>query len=332
MRRPRHREKSNLLYKMLGIAALAGLSLAPILIGLGALKSVPPLIPVQLVTVTPPPPPVVPPKPAQNRSAPVPRSERPVRPRPERVALVPPSHTKMVRAIGHQSAPPPTVKTPPKPAVAHAVPDNNSERLAREVRKAKADRLEKQAHEIAVALAARRAKEASAAHARLAAAHQAAIAIKPPAKPTRVAVHPHPTPPKHPVQVASQSDGNSGPQTHTPPTTLTPTEANPPPQPPIVAPSVVSDYVPAEVVFQAQPTVPDRMLVAPLHAVFRCRFLIHADGSATVLPLVSTGHPELDRRALKAARQWRFRPARQGGKPVESRLNVAMTFNVRAAT
>lgn len=328
MRRPRHRVKSNLLPKMLVVATLAGLSLAPILIGMGALQHVRTLVPVQLVTIPPSPPPT--PKPPSPPPAPVAPAPPP---RPRRVALLPPDKKKPSIPAPHPApaaVKPPVVKKPtpaPKPAA------------ALEARKARAEKLEKVAHALAVALAVRRAKEARVVPSRPTPASPPLTAAKPPAKPARVAVRP-PAPPKRPappVRVATQPGGDpEGPQTPTPPETApppatpTPPEGAPPP-PPVAPPKATPDYVPPEAVFRAKPTVPDRMLRGPLHAVFRCRFLIHPDGSAAVQPLVSTGRPDLDRRALTAARRWRFRPARRGGTPVESTMIIQMTFNVRLA-
>lgn len=354
MRRPRHREKSTLIYKMLGLAALAGLSLAPILMDLSASPHIAPLIPVQLVTVTPPKAPPAAPKPLPAVPKPAPAvvvavkpaasSKPPAKPHVERVALLPPP----LRAEHIPVAPPkppgkpvvkrpakpltkrpakPPVKSPPRPRMVkktlprtvkktptatgalHTAPASAA-RQALAARKARAAALEKQAHRIAVAMAARRA---NAAHTTSAAPVKPPVktAARPPAKPVHVAVQPSPTPAPPPVT----------------PSIVTPTET--PGRP--AAEGTTAEYVPAEALFQPQPTVPDSLLVAPLHAVFRCRFVIHPDGSATVQMVRSTGRAILDKRALAAARRWRFEPARRDGKPVESSRMVEMTFSVRPA-
>ena len=317
MRRPRHREKSPLIYKMLGLAALAGLSMVPILIGLGTTRHVRSLVPVQLVTIAPPRPP-----------APVVHTEQPISPRVEQVALI---STPRPKTVLMPAAPPKTSQKPParspskrqvakkpspKPIVRHtarAVPDASAAHRALAARKARADEREKHAHRLAVAMAARRA---AAAHAASAAPAKAPVrtATKVPKKTVRVAARPSQISPNPPVT----------PPVLAPPDLMPPDAPDPPP-----AAAPTSAYVPAEALFQPQPTVPDSLLVAPLHAVFRCRFLIHPDGMATVQTLRSTGRAILDRRALEAARRWRFQPARRDGKPVESVRTVEMTFNVR---
>lgn len=43
----------------------------------------------------------------------------------------------------------------------------------------------------------------------------------------------------------------------------------------------------------------------------------------------SSGHPELDQAALEAARQFEFKPARNGAEAVEVWVVVPITFAVR---
>ena len=58
-----------------------------------------------------------------------------------------------------------------------------------------------------------------------------------------------------------------------------------------------------------------------------------ADGTvAAVTVATSSGHEVLDEAALEAAleavRAWHFVPAKQGGKTVESTVNVPINFNL----
>lgn len=42
----------------------------------------------------------------------------------------------------------------------------------------------------------------------------------------------------------------------------------------------------------------------------------------------SSGHPELDQAAQQAVQRWQFRPPTTNGRPVETVIDVPMTFNV----
>ena len=40
-------------------------------------------------------------------------------------------------------------------------------------------------------------------------------------------------------------------------------------------------------------------------------------------------HPELDKEAVKAMKQWQFKPGTKDGKPVDVAVDVEMTFNIK---
>ena len=62
--------------------------------------------------------------------------------------------------------------------------------------------------------------------------------------------------------------------------------------------------------------------------VATARFVIHVDGSVDVELVKPTPNPRLNQILLEALRKWRFFPALQGGRPVESRQDVRVHFNV----
>ncbi|GGG21747.1 hypothetical protein GCM10010964_07420 [Caldovatus sediminis] len=60
--------------------------------------------------------------------------------------------------------------------------------------------------------------------------------------------------------------------------------------------------------------------------------LLHVDAQgqvAEVTLLSSSGYPALDRAAIAAARQWRFRPALRDGRPVGSTVRAPVTFRLQ---
>jgi len=57
---------------------------------------------------------------------------------------------------------------------------------------------------------------------------------------------------------------------------------------------------------------------------------VAADGRAVGVTLIrSSGFPELDRAAERAAAQARFNPATRGGRPVESAARLTLVFRLR---
>jgi protein TonB len=63
----------------------------------------------------------------------------------------------------------------------------------------------------------------------------------------------------------------------------------------------------------------------------KLRILIRADGSVGNVDVIeSSGHEVLDEAALEMVRErWRFLPARQGGKPVDSERTANIRFTLK---
>jgi protein TonB len=96
---------------------------------------------------------------------------------------------------------------------------------------------------------------------------------------------------------------------------------------PAIAPvsDVAASVIPST---QVKPIIPDDLRDSDLDAKFRALFVVHADGTADVKVVDSTGNNELDQLALQAAREWRFHPAIEAGRPVESYLRLEVEFQV----
>ncbi len=112
---------------------------------------------------------------------------------------------------------------------------------------------------------------------------------------------------------------------------VTPPAPAPSPPPPApkpafpAAPPVVTAAVP---VSEPKPSIPDDLRDSDLNTDFNALFTVHADGTASVKMVSSTGNPALDALALDAAKRWTFRPATRGGQPVESYLRLRVEFSV----
>jgi protein TonB len=93
---------------------------------------------------------------------------------------------------------------------------------------------------------------------------------------------------------------------------------------------VFTEAAPAIAVAQEpQPIIPDDLRADALDKTCVVRFTISADGATTKVEISqSSGSDELDRAALDAARQWKFKPATRDGEPVESQVNLHIQFQV----
>jgi iron complex outermembrane recepter protein len=87
---------------------------------------------------------------------------------------------------------------------------------------------------------------------------------------------------------------------------------------------------PPAVVRRVDATYPPKELAARREATVMLLVTVGTDGAVSSATVVQSGGEELDRAALAAIRQWRFRPARQAGQPVASRIRVPFRFRLPA--
>ena len=80
---------------------------------------------------------------------------------------------------------------------------------------------------------------------------------------------------------------------------------------------------------QPLPEIPDDLREAAYHAIALARFTIHPDGSVDVELLQPTQQPRLNQLLLTALHNWRFFPATENGKPVESHQDVRVHLVVQ---
>ena len=124
-----------------------------------------------------------------------------------------------------------------------------------------------------------------------------------------------------PAAPAAPSPPVTPPPAPTPPAP-TPLAPKPAPPPPSAVP-VVTDATPLS---QPRPALPDDLSYDDIHGSFLALFTIHADGSADVKMVSSTGNNEADGILLDFARKWTFRPATVNGKPIESFKRLEVEF------
>ena len=139
-----------------------------------------------------------------------------------------------------------------------------------------------------------------------------------------------------PTPAAPPGPNAGGGEPAPPPTPLTPpappAAQTPPPRPAPTPPP--PPHVPAIVaavpLSRPQPTIPDELRDGDLNTAFEGLFTVHADGTASVKTVFSTGNAALDALALEAAQRWTFRPATRDGQPVESYLRLKIEFQVNS--
>ncbi|MCP3727568.1 TonB family protein [Paraburkholderia sp. CNPSo 3272] len=84
----------------------------------------------------------------------------------------------------------------------------------------------------------------------------------------------------------------------------------------------------ARLLSQPLPEVPDDLRDQAFQAVAVVRFAVHADGTFDIELVKPTQNPRLNQILLATLRQWRFFPAIENGRPVESHQDVRVHFNV----
>ncbi|WP_206995242.1 TonB family protein [Trinickia mobilis] len=86
--------------------------------------------------------------------------------------------------------------------------------------------------------------------------------------------------------------------------------------------------VQARLLSQPLPVLPDDLREDAYRAEAVARFEIHADGSTEFELVRPTPNPRLNQILLEALRKWRFFPALENGRPVDSQRDVRVHFNV----
>jgi TonB family protein len=80
---------------------------------------------------------------------------------------------------------------------------------------------------------------------------------------------------------------------------------------------------------RVNPVYPEELQAARVGGTVRVSLVVETDGSVAEARVVRGVHPVLDAETLRAARAWRFRPARQYGDPVRVRVEIDFGFAMR---
>lgn len=82
--------------------------------------------------------------------------------------------------------------------------------------------------------------------------------------------------------------------------------------------------------YQVQPSYPPSARKLGIQGTVRLKIQVLADGHVgEIVVEVSAGHPDLDRAAADAVRQWHFEPARKGSEPVATWVLLPVQFQLK---
>jgi len=99
----------------------------------------------------------------------------------------------------------------------------------------------------------------------------------------------------------------------------------PPPTPAFTHPLKISHWAEGNITYRVQPIYPTLARQARVQGVVELRAIISKAGTIENLVVVS-GHPMLSKAAIKAVRQWRYRPYLLNNEPVEVETEVTVNF------
>lgn len=83
------------------------------------------------------------------------------------------------------------------------------------------------------------------------------------------------------------------------------------------------------VVKQVRPHYPPEALKEGKSALVNLECVVTKAGLPTAVRVLEHGDPAFDDEAVKALKQWEFKPGTKDGKPVSVRIEVEMTFTKR---
>jgi TonB family protein len=96
---------------------------------------------------------------------------------------------------------------------------------------------------------------------------------------------------------------------------------------PVFAPG--SNVAPPAILTEVKPAYPDDVREAGVTGNVGLECVVRRDGAPTDIVVTKILHPALDKAAVDALRQWRFKPGMSKGAPVSVRIQLTMSFEVK---
>jgi protein TonB len=98
-------------------------------------------------------------------------------------------------------------------------------------------------------------------------------------------------------------------------------------KPPLQKPFPISHLDPGQIIRRVEPPYPPIARTARIQGSVILHAVISREGSIEKLQIIS-GHPMLDKAALDAVSQWRFRPYILNGQPIEVETQITINFTL----
>jgi protein TonB len=78
----------------------------------------------------------------------------------------------------------------------------------------------------------------------------------------------------------------------------------------------------------AKPDFPYKLKREGVSGLVAVSCVIDENGSVVDMKVTKSSHPDFERPAMDALKQWRFTPAKKDGKPVKVRVTIPFRFNL----
>ena len=88
------------------------------------------------------------------------------------------------------------------------------------------------------------------------------------------------------------------------------------------------DVTMPRLVREVKPNYPESVKKEGIRGSVTLNAVVKKDGTVGDVTVKKPLHPELDKEAVKAMKQWQFKPGTKDGKPVDVAVDVEMTFNI----
>ena len=89
------------------------------------------------------------------------------------------------------------------------------------------------------------------------------------------------------------------------------------------------DVTMPSVVREVKPIYPDSVKKERIQGIVTLNAVVKKDGTVGDVTVKKPLHAELDEEAVKAMKQWQFKPGTKEGKPVDVAVDVEMTFTLK---